>query len=44
MRNSSYGMIGLGKMGGLAVENILAKGINISVFDIFQVQVTKHPR
>lgn len=39
MRNSSYGMIGLGKMGALAVENVLSKGINVAVYDVFQDQV-----
>lgn len=39
MKNSAYGMIGLGKMGALAVENILSKGIKVSVFDVFQEQV-----
>lgn len=41
MRDSSCGMIGLGKMGGLAVENVLSKGINVAVFDVFQEQVNE---
>ncbi len=39
MKNCSYGMIGLGKMGRLAVENVLSKGIYVAVFDVFQAQV-----
>ena len=39
MRDYSYGMIGLGKMGALAVENVLSKGIKVAVFDVFQEQV-----
>ncbi|TGE38520.1 decarboxylating 6-phosphogluconate dehydrogenase [Desulfosporosinus fructosivorans] len=41
MRDSSYGMIGLGKMGGLAVENVLSKGIQVAIFDVFQEQVNE---
>ena len=41
MRNSSYGMIGLGKMGALAVENVLSKGIKVAVYDVFQEQVNE---
>ena len=41
MRNCSYGMIGLGKMGALAVENVLSKGIKVSVYDVFQEQVNE---
>lgn len=41
MRDCSYGMIGLGKMGGLAVENVLSKGIKVAIFDVFQEQVSE---
>lgn len=41
MKDSSYGMIGLGKMGALAVENVLSKGIKVAVYDIFQEQVNE---
>src|SRR5665648_1216417 len=41
MMNSSYGMIGLGKMGALAVENVLSKGIKVAVYDLFQEQVNE---
>ncbi len=39
MQNCSYGMIGLGKMGALAVENILAKSLKVAIFDVNQEQV-----
>ena len=39
MRDSAFGMIGLGKMGASAVENVLSKGIRVAVFDVFQGQV-----
>ena len=41
MGDTSYGMIGLGKMGALAVENVLSKGIKVSVYDVFQEQVNE---
>lgn len=34
MENCSYGMIGLGKMGALAAENVLSKGIKVAVYDM----------
>lgn len=39
MGDSSYGMIGLGKMGAYAVENVLSKGMKVSVYDVNQEQV-----
>lgn len=41
MGNCSYGMIGLGKMGALAAENVLSKGINVAVFDMNTESVAK---
>lgn len=41
MKDYTYGMIGLGKMGGLAVENVLSKGKKVAVFDVFQEQVNE---
>ena len=41
MGNSSYGMVGLGKMGALAVENVLSKGFKVAVFDVNQEQVNE---
>lgn len=34
MEHCSYGMIGLGKMGALAAENVLSKGIKVAVYDM----------
>jgi 6-phosphogluconate dehydrogenase len=34
MKDCSYGMIGLGKMGALAAENVLSKGIKVAVYDM----------
>lgn len=41
MGNCSYGMIGLGKMGALAAENVLSKGIKVAVYDMNTESVTQ---
>ena len=41
MKTCSYGMIGLGKMGALAAENVLSKGVKIAVYDMNSEQVLR---
>lgn len=41
MNTCSYGMIGLGKMGALAAENVLSKGVKIAVYDMDSEQVQR---
>ena len=41
MNTCSYGMIGLGKMGALAAENVLSKGVKVAVYDMNSEQVQR---